>query len=272
MIKQELSIGANRIAVYESQGHGPTIFLIHGNSSSAQAYKHQLEGDFGATHRVIALDLPGHGASAPAANPETDYSLPGYAAIVAQVASLMDAEKAVFVGWSLGGHILLEATSMLPKASGIVIFGTPPIGSAAGMEKAFFPHPAMGVGFSATISEEQGAAYANAFFRPGFQAPDSFVQDVLKTDGNARAIMGTSIGMGKFTDESKIVGGLKIPLAIFHGAHEQLVNIAVFGDIPMPTLWRSSVQIIKGAGHAPHWEQGNAFNTLLADFTAFAIG
>jgi pimeloyl-ACP methyl ester carboxylesterase len=34
----------------------------------------------------------------------------------------------------------------------------------------------------------------------------------------------------------------------------------------MPTLWRNSVQVIVGAGHAPQWEKAQAFNALLDAF------
>ena len=59
---------------------------------------------------------------------------------------------------------------------------------------------------------------------------------------------------------------LKPPLAVLHGAEEQLVNGAWFASVPMPTLWRGAVQIIPGAGHAPQWETPQAFDALLAAF------
>ena len=69
MHKEMVHIGDNTIAVYRSAGSGPTAVLVHGNSASSNSFRHQLEGTFGDTHQIIAIDLPGHGDSAPASNP-----------------------------------------------------------------------------------------------------------------------------------------------------------------------------------------------------------
>lgn len=47
--------------------------------------------------------------------------MPGYAAVVAEVAQKLGMTDGVFVGWSLGGHIVLEAHNLLPDAAGFVI-------------------------------------------------------------------------------------------------------------------------------------------------------
>jgi pimeloyl-ACP methyl ester carboxylesterase len=31
-------------------------------------------------------------------------------------------------------------------------------------------------------------------------------------------------------------------------------------------LWKGRVQVIAGAGHAPHWERPSAFNRILEEF------
>ena len=59
---------------------------------------------------------------------------------------------------------------------------------------------------------------------------------------------------------------LEAPLAVLHGAEEQLVNGAYYATLAMPTLWRGAVQTIPGAGHAPQWETPQAFDALLAAF------
>ena len=40
-----------------------------------------------------------------------------------------------------------------------------------------------------------------------------------------------------------MVRDLKAPLAVLHGAAEQLVNGGYFASLAMPTLWRGAVQI-----------------------------
>ena len=65
------------------------------------------------------------------------------------------------------------------------------------MELAFLPHPAMRVAFAETIDRDQAAAYVASFFAPGFaDVPAFFVEDVLRTDGRARAGIRAGIGSG----------------------------------------------------------------------------
>jgi pimeloyl-ACP methyl ester carboxylesterase len=71
-----------------------------------------------------------------------------------------------------------------------------------------------------------------------------------------------------YRDEVEIVARLARPLAVLHGAAEQLVNGAYIAALTMPTLWRGEMQIIEGTGHAPQWERPQAFNALLAAFLA----
>jgi pimeloyl-ACP methyl ester carboxylesterase len=256
------------VAVRQSEGAGAPIVLIHGNSSSARAFSRQLDGPLGERRRVVAMDLIGHGQSANASDLSA-YTLPGRARTLVEIAKGLGLEEAVFVGWSLGGHILLEACPALSAARGFAIFGTPPLAFPPAMERAFLPAPAMGVGFAEAISREQAEAYVASFFAPGFaDVPPFFVEDALRTDGRARAQLAASIAPGGYRDEAEVVAGLKQPLAVLHGAEEQLVNGAYFAELTMPTLWRGAVQTIAGAGHAPHWETAPVFDALIEAFAA----
>ncbi len=267
MQPQTLQVGSQTIAFYQSTGTGPPALLVHGNSSSGLSFRRQLEGPLGDEFRLVAIDLPGHGQSEPAADPPSTYTLPGYASIVVGVAEQLGLEEAVFVGWSLGGHIVLEASDRLPKAAGFLIFGTPPIGFPPAMAEAFLPHPAINCGFKAELSEEEVEAYAAAFFAPEVQEiPEFFRADIRRTDGRARQVLGGSIGPGGYKDEVEVVAHLSAPLAILHGEREQLVNGAYISALTIPTLWRGAVQIIPEAGHAPHWERPEQFNALLGAF------
>jgi len=97
---------------------------------------------------------------------------------------------------------------------------------------------------------------------------DEFVADILRTDGPARAGLLASIREGRFADEIAIVGTLRQPLAILHGEGEQLVSLGYLRQLTIPALWRGSVQLIPGAGHAPHQEAPEKFTGLLEQFIA----
>jgi len=255
------------LAVHQSHGDGPPIVLVHGNSSSSRAFSRQLEGPLGRRRRLVAIDLLGHGRSEDASDVAA-YLLPGQALAVAAVAGNFGLDQALFVGWSLGGHILLEAVKDLPKAAGFLIFGAPPA-PLPPPENAFLPNPVLGVGFSDDIAREQAEAYVSAFFAPGFSdIPPFFVEDALRADGRARAQVAASMAPGVSRDEAQVVGALTQPLAVLHGAKEQLVNGAYFAGLSMPTLWRGVVQTIASAGHAPQWETPAEFDALVEAFAA----
>jgi pimeloyl-ACP methyl ester carboxylesterase len=231
------------IAVHESLGRGPPVVLIHGNSASSRAFSRQLDGPLGKSLRLVAVDLPGHGASDNAKDP-TRYSLPGHALAVRGVVDALGLRSARFAGWSLGGHVMLEMAHDLPEARGFLIFGTPPmpIGYEPIVDRAFLPNTAAAAAiFAERLDSDQAAAFVASLFAPGFaEVPRFFVQDVLRTDGRARKFLGASGARGEFRDEVAVVRSLKVPLAILHGGEEQLINGAYIASLAMPTLWRGA--------------------------------
>ena len=262
-----VQVNNQAIAVHESEGSGPPIVLVHGNSSSGLTFSRQLFSPLGSDHHLVAIDLPGHGESDRAQEPGTGYSVPGYAKTLVAVCEQLGLNDAVFVGWSLGGHVVLEASALLPRAAGFMIFGTPPIGFPPDMAGAFFPHPAMAAAFKPNLSEAEIEAFVAAFFKPGSPASaEAFKADVRRADGNARLALAASIQSGGYEDELSILAGLTVPLAILHGEQEQLVSGAYLNALVAPTLWRSEVQTVADAGHALHWEQRFKFNALLDVF------
>jgi pimeloyl-ACP methyl ester carboxylesterase len=266
MDEKTITVGGQEIAFLQTQGSGRAVVFVHGNSSSSRTWRQLMAGPFGQRFRCLALDLPGHGQSAPASD-HAAYSLPGYSGVLAGFARAVSADDAVVVGWSLGGHIVIEATPDLPLAAGFFIFGAPPVASAAQMAEAFLPNPAINTGFSADVSQDAAQVYARNFTATGSALPlGDFVADILRTDGAARQGLGASIGEGRFADEVEIVKTLDRPLAIIQGEGEQLVNLSYLQQLTIPSLWRGAVQVIAGAGHAPHEEVPQEFAGLLEQF------
>jgi pimeloyl-ACP methyl ester carboxylesterase len=262
-----LQIGGQTIAGFESPGTGRQILLVHGNSSSSRIWQKQLQGPLGAKYRLIAIDLPGHGASSPAPNPEQGYTGAGYADCIAAVARELGLKNAVVVGWSLGGHAVLNAVASLPMAAGLMIFGTPPISKTPDGFSGF-------KGLSATTftpapSDAEIEEWLRTAFAPGYSPLPSFADaDFRRTDGNARGCLGASAQAGRFADEVEIVRNLKVPLVIVQGSEEQIVDLGYLQRLPAPTLWRGQVQVIEGAGHATQWEKAEAFDRILDEFAS----
>lgn len=173
----------------------------------------------------------------------------------------------LIVGWSLGGHAVLNAARSLPSAAGLMIFGTPPIGrTSEGFSgfKALSPTV-----FTPAPSDAEIDAAIKSAFAPGFAPIPAFVgADFRNTDGAARGYLAANVQKGRIADEVEIVRNLKIPLAIVHGEEEQIVDLAYLQRLEAPTLWRKQVQLIAGAGHAPQWEKAAEFDAILDAFAA----
>src|SRR5579872_1636260 len=70
-----LQTSQGNIAYLDSGGDGFPVVLIHGNSCSSQVFQKQFT-TFGPRYRLIAIDLPGHGKSDNALDPESAYNIP----------------------------------------------------------------------------------------------------------------------------------------------------------------------------------------------------
>ncbi len=106
---------ANGVKIrYVTQGEGEPVVLIHGLAASAFT-NWQLPGIMTALakdHRVIALDLPGHGGSDKPEKPEA-YG-PQMAKDVVLLMDHLKIKKAHVVGYSLGGMITVKFLTMHP--------------------------------------------------------------------------------------------------------------------------------------------------------------
>jgi len=71
---------------------------------------------------------------------------------------------------------------------------------------------------------------------------------------------------GEGVDQREVVETADMPLAIVNGREEALVNNAYVQSIHYANLWRRQVFLIDNAGHAPFWDEPQAFNALLGDF------
>lgn len=84
---------------YETRGAGSAaVAFVHGGAHDRAAWRLQLDG-LRIDRRLVALDLPGHGASD---KPEIPYTMDLYARSVAAVLDNLEIERAVLVGHSNG--------------------------------------------------------------------------------------------------------------------------------------------------------------------------
>jgi pimeloyl-ACP methyl ester carboxylesterase len=87
-----------------SGGSGPAVVLLHGLGGSAANWVPVFPGLVG-THRVVAIDLPGHGGT-PA--PPRGTGVEGFAAAVAAALDAEGVGPAIVAGHSFGGHVAVR--------------------------------------------------------------------------------------------------------------------------------------------------------------------
>lgn len=97
---------------YEVQGSGePTLVFIHGWSSDGRYWRGQLP-HFSQNHRVITLDLAGHGHSGLGRDA---YTMPAFGEDVKAVMDDLEVERAILIGHSMGGPVSVEAARLMPE-------------------------------------------------------------------------------------------------------------------------------------------------------------
>lgn len=266
-MEKMIKTSAGEVYVWDNGVDGPPILFLHGNSFSSQVFTHQLSADYAKFHRLVAFDFPGHGRSSDALNPAVDYSLPAYAKAMEEIISALEIERPVVVGESLGGHVALEAAARGVQFSGIMITGTPPVGyDPEAMGKAFHQTPILALSFQEELSEEEAKLYAGHGIANPVAETDTFLSDVIRTDGNVRTHLGESLGQGQFADEVSLVRDMDIPLSVVIGEADPYINIDYLRSLNYRNLWRNEVQIVPDCGHAPFWEQPETFNEMLMGF------
>ena len=255
-----------QIAITESEGSGLPVLFIHGNSSCKEVFRDQLHSEIAHQYRCIAMDLPGHGKSDNALNPESTYTMTGYADTALQVMRAIQQGNFVVVGWSLGGHIGIEMLAHTDNILGLAISGTPPIGqNPSDMESGFLPHPHMTSTGQEHLSEEEATNYAHTTC--GGRRYEEFLgRAVRRTDGRARSIMMAAAMSGQGVNQKQMVESTQVPLAVINGADEALVNNDYVASLKYSSLWQDSVHLIENAGHAPFWDDPTSFNRLLESY------
>lgn len=264
--KYTVSTAYGRISVWDSQSSGPVALLLHGNSACKEVFKNQFESDVSKRFRLIAMDLPGHGRSENAKNPEETYSLPGYANVAIAVLGKLGIRKASVVGWSLGGHIAIDMLKRYPDIQGILITGTPPIPlTAEGFKQGFRPFPCLHLLGQEKFSKEE----AETFVAQGGIDPQKatfMIEAALRTDGKARSNMIASMQKGIGGNQKQIVEESEKPIAVIAGSEDAGINNDyIQKDVSSKTLWKTKVHLIQG-GHGVFWENSKKFNNIMSNF------
>jgi pimeloyl-ACP methyl ester carboxylesterase len=219
-------------------------------------------------HRVITIDLLGHGGSE---KPGSGYTPPTQAKVVAEALERLGVSDATVVGHSLGGSVGVALTEQNPElVERLAIIDMPPddtygdLGFIAGL--AFKPliGPALWQ-IKPDFSVRDGLEVA---FAPGYDVPDAFVEDVKRL--TYTAYDSSPSGNRDFLDEESLDQRMQAtgkPLMVLMGAEEQIV------DDPRRALDQytsgdpgAQTHLIAGAGHSPNVERPALTAKLVLEF------
>jgi pimeloyl-ACP methyl ester carboxylesterase len=108
---------------FEQSGDGsPPVVLVHGWTCNRGYFAPQRE-HFAKRHRVVSVDLRGHGESDTG---QSEYTIAGFADDVAWLCRELGLSKPVIVGHSMGGMTALELAARHPDLpSAIVVCDSP---------------------------------------------------------------------------------------------------------------------------------------------------
>lgn len=96
---------------YEIFGKGePTLVFVHGWSCDARYWRAQVPV-FSKKHRVVVLDLAGHGHSGMS---RTRYTMGSFGEDVLAVTGSTGSQNVILIGHSMGGPVIAEAARLMP--------------------------------------------------------------------------------------------------------------------------------------------------------------
>ena len=249
---------------YEVHGEGdPTLVFIHGWCCNRAFWKNQL-GVFAKDHRVVALDLPGHGASG---SQRAHWSIAGYGADVRAVVETLGLSDVVLVGHSLGGPVALEAARLLPgRVKAVIAIDT--------LQDADFEMPADAVETMASRFERDFSGTMAGAVRSMF--PDTADPTVVEWTLNAALATDHAAAVAIMRDYPNF--HMKDALAAA-GVPIRCLNTVPRGEEGLPTAVEKNRRyadfdavMLDDVGHFPMLEKPDEFNAALGKVVAGVTG
>lgn len=121
-----IDVGGHALHV-EQQGSGSPLLLLHGFTGSTETLRGSTER-LAVRHRVMAVDLPGHGRS-DAPDDVAAYRMEACAQQLAAVLDRLGIERTHLLGYSMGGRVALGFVALQPTRVRSAIL----VGASAGL-------------------------------------------------------------------------------------------------------------------------------------------
>ena len=236
----------------------PALVFVHGWSCDATYWREQV-APFAAAHRVVTVDLAGHGASG---LERSDYTMAAFGADVVAVLAAEGIDDAILVGHSMGGPVVVEAALAAPqRVRGLI-----------GVDNFQDMH--------ATLTAEQIAGFAGAMQADFAGTVVPWVKSMFPADADPAlveriavdmAAAPPAVGVSAISHTLEWMGGSgaeRLPLLA--------VNLTTISSDLHPTDVEGNRALVPGfalrlmadTGHFPMLEKPDEFNGLLAEAVA----
>jgi pimeloyl-ACP methyl ester carboxylesterase len=263
-----LSVGGDDLQVVDrGPRDGAPIVLVHCFTCAIDWWD-RMSPTLERRHRVIAIDLLGHGGSE---KPASGYTIPNQADLVAQVLDRLRVRDATVVGHSLGGPVSIALAEQSPGlVNRLVVIDSIPdtsYGDVGFIGELPFK-PVIGEALwriKPDFSIEDGLEVA---FAPGFPVPDEFVEDVKRMTYSSYD--GSHNGFEEYAGEEPLperAAATGVPTLAIMGAEEQIADdpgaaLAAYRAAGAKTV------LIDDAGHSPNVEKPILTANLVLNFAA----
>jgi pimeloyl-ACP methyl ester carboxylesterase len=270
---EQVSIHGHRLS-YRRGGAGPVLLLLHGIGDSSRAWIPAMRS-LQRSYTVLAPDLPGHGNSS---NPLGDYSLGSHASSMRDLLHLLNIERVTVVGQSFGGGVAMQFAYQFPSlCERLVLVDAGGLGREVNWILRLATVPAaeyvMPLLFPAFI-RRWGDPVARFFGDWGIRnakAADVWRSYRTLTDpGNRVAFVRTARavidpGGQSVSAVNRLYLVAQMPTLIVWGGQDKIIPL-VHAFQAHDSIPNSRLEVIQGAGHAPHMEDPIRFASILEDF------
>lgn len=238
---------------YESTGKGePAIVLVHCWSCDRHLWD-AVVPRLAKDHRVVTLDLAGHGASG---RDRKEWTIAAFGEDVRAVADALSLRRMILVGHSMGGPVTLEAARLMPGR----VVGLVPVDTGLNVEQTNTPEEVAGL---MAAFEKDYRATADGFTRKYMFTPasDKAVIDKVAAKNAAAApeVAIPSLRAVLSYDARPTLKEVRVPA---HAVNADLYPTDV--DANRRHFASYEVTIMKGVGHYVMLEDPARFSDLLA--------
>ena len=248
------------------EGSGPAIVMIHGFSAAIDWWD-KIAPDLARDHRVVRLDLIGHGGTAA---PRAGYGIERQAALAAAVLDKLGIAKATIIGHSMGGEVAAALTEARPAlVERLILIDTPAIADADfTLATRAYLTPVLGEAMARVLTDHDIRVALAQGFAPGYPVADSDVADFRQLPYTAfKSAHEASIAFRTAKPTHERLAAVKPappPLLAITGALDAIVPPAsakLYARVP-----GARVEVIEGAGHSPMVEKPEQTLTLIRGF------